>query len=196
MKNVNENNVYFWHKITIKDKALLYEHLSNLIDWWVTLTNALKWFLEKTQNPKLALEISNLLLFIESGDSFSTWMKKMPFVFDKKEIAVIEAWESSGALQKSLLSLSKQMSDQEILRSKVKWALTYPLIILVFLIIAVFVIMIYVIPKLRPLFETTWIELPLSTKALIFTSEFFSNNFYLIIIFLLILYFKKTKSFF
>ncbi|MDD2487598.1 MAG: type II secretion system F family protein [Candidatus Gracilibacteria bacterium] len=199
MKTNNEFNVYFWNKITIKDKALLYEHLSNLIDGGVTATNALKGFLDKTLNPKLGLEITNLLLFIESGDSFSTAMKKMPFVFNRKEVAIIEAGESSGTLQKSFLNLSKQLNEEEDLRRKVKGALTYPTIILLFLIIAVFVIMTYVIPKIQPLFESTGIELPLSTRALIFVSEFFINDFYTIIIGLLIAVFSfkayiKTNS--
>ena len=185
----NEYNVNFWNRITIKDKALLYEHLSNLIDWWVTVTNALKWFLEKTQNPKLWLEISNLLLFIESGDSFSIAMKKMPFIFNKKEVAIVEAWESSWTLQRSFLSLSLQLNQEEDLKKKVTWALTYPMIILLFLVIAVFVIMMYVIPKIQPLFESTWVELPLSTRMLIYVSQFFINDFYSIIVGIVIVVF-------
>lgn len=190
MKTFNEDNIHFWNKINIKDKALLYEHLHNLIDWWVTATDALRWFLEKTQNPKLYLEVSNLLLFIESWDSFSTAMKKMPFIFSKKEVALVEAWENSWTLQRSFLSLARQLGEEEDLRRKVKWALTYPTIILLFLIFAIFVIMTYVIPKIRPLFDTTWVELPASTKALIYTSEFFTNDFYLIIIVLAVLVFS------
>ncbi|EKD66650.1 MAG: hypothetical protein ACD_49C00026G0025 [uncultured bacterium (gcode 4)] len=191
MKTVDEKKVevYFWHKITTKDKALLYEHLANLIDWWVTVIDSLYSFLEKTNNPKLYREIQNLLLFIESGDSFSISMKKLPYTFDKKEVAIVEAWESSGTLQRSFSSLARQLQQQEDLKAKVKWALTYPIIILVFLIFALFVIMIYVIPKLRPLFETTGVSLPFSTRTLIYTSEFFSNNIVAIIIVIFIWYF-------
>lgn len=173
--------VYFWNKITIKDKALFYEHLSNMVDWWVSVIKALEWFLEKTQNPLLAREIANLLVFIESWDPFSTAMKKLPYIFSNKEVAIVEAWESSWTMQKSFDSLSKQLRTQEELKQKATQSLTYPIIIMCVLIIAVIVIMTYVIPKIKPLFETAWIELPFATKTLIGTSEFFLNNFFLII---------------
>lgn len=192
MKNIEEYRnipVYFWHKITPLDKALFYEHLSNLIDWWVAIIAALEAFLEKTSNPRLASEIANLLIFVDSWDNFSIAMKKLPDVFDSKEVAIVEAWESSWTMQKSFENLSIQLRDQEELTQKVKGALTYPLIIMVFLCIAILVIMTYVIPKLTPLFATAWVELPFVTRTLIATSNFFISNFILIIIFIFWLFF-------
>lgn len=198
MKNIEEFRniqVYFWHRILPLDKALFYEHLANLIDWWVTIIDALEAFLEKTTNPKLAYEIANLLIFVDSWDNFSTAMKKSPDVFDSKEIAIVEAWESSWTMQKSFENLSVQLREQDELTQKVKWALTYPLIIMVFLCIAVLVIMTYVIPKLKPLFSTAWVELPFVTRTLIATSEFVISNFVLILIFIFWLIFAiKTFS--
>lgn len=184
MKNTNENQitVNIWDKITVKDKALFYEHLSNLVEWWVTVLEALWSFLDKTENPKMFKEIWNLLIFIESWDWFSIAMKKMPEIFDKKEVAIIEAWESSWTMQKSFENLAEQLREQEELKQKAKSALTYPLIIMVFLIVAVLIIMTYVIPKLTPIFETTQTELPFATKTLIATSNFVTNNFILIIL--------------
>ncbi|EKE30133.1 MAG: hypothetical protein ACD_2C00038G0010 [uncultured bacterium (gcode 4)] len=198
MENIQEfreEPVYFWQTITPRDKALLYEHLANMIDWWVTVISALNAFLEKTLNPKLAREVSNLLIFIDSWDSFSIAMKKLPLVFNKKEIAIIEAWESSGTMQKSFESLGSQLREQEDLKMKAKAALTYPIIIVAFLIVAVFVIMTLVIPKLEPLFETTQVELPFATKSLIAVSHFLSSNFILLLIWaILVAVWIKTYS--
>lgn len=177
----NNSNIYFWSKVTPKDKAFFYEHLSNLVDWWVTVINSLSAFIDKSKKPVLAKEISNLLFFINSWDSFSVAMKKLPETFNRKEIAIIEAWESSWTIQKSFENLSKQIRDQEDLKSMAKWALTYPTIIMTFLIIAVFIIMTFVIPKIIPLFSTASVELPLITRALIFTSNTIINNKLLII---------------
>lgn len=174
--------VNFWNRITIKDKALLYEHLSNLVDWWVTVIDALQAFLQKTKNIKMVKEIWTLLMFVNSWDSFSIAMKKMPWIFEKKEIAIIEAWENSWTMQKSFESLASQLREQEELKQKAKSALTYPVIIMVFLVLAVVIIMTYVIPRLRPLFDNAKVELPFSTKTLIFTSEFIINNFIVLIL--------------
>jgi type IV pilus assembly protein PilC len=144
--------------------------------------NATNSFLEKTQNPRLYQEISKLFLFINSGDSFSTAMKKLPQTFDRREIAIIEAGEASGSIQKSFMNLSKQLREQEELRKKISGALTYPLIIMVFLAIAITVIMTYVIPKIQPLFASNNVELPAITQSLISTSDFMVNNFVLLLI--------------
>lgn len=202
MENIQEfreEPVYFWQTITSKDKALFYEHLANLVDWWVTIINALDAFLEKTINPRLSKEISNLLVFIDSWDSFSTAMKKLPMVFDRKEIAIIEAWESSGTMQKSFECLAVQLREEDDLKLKAKSALTYPVIIMAFLVVAVLVIMTAVIPKLKPLFDTAQVELPFATKSLMFASDFVTWNIIFIIIFIFLAYlwvkaYSKTST--
>lgn len=147
--------------------------------------NATNSFLEKTQNPRLYQEISKLFLFINSGDSFSTAMKKLPTTFDRRETSIIEAGETSGTIQRSFMNLAKQLREQEELTKKITGAMTYPLIIMVFLAIAVSVIMMYVIPKIQPLFASNDMELPLVTQSLIATSSFMINNFALIIVFII-----------
>ncbi|HBB27486.1 TPA: hypothetical protein DCZ36_03250, partial [Candidatus Gracilibacteria bacterium] len=93
--------VRFWHRISIKEKALFYEHLANMVDGGVPVIASLYSFLDKNRNIKMEVEIMNLLVFVESGDSFSIAMKKLPNIFDKREVAIIEAGEQSGTMQHS-----------------------------------------------------------------------------------------------
>lgn len=90
-QNVIAQEVRFWHKIETRDKALFYEHLSNMVDGGVPVIGALRSFLDKTKNLRLASEVTNLLFFVESGDSFSIAMKKLPNTFDRREIAIVAA---------------------------------------------------------------------------------------------------------
>jgi len=178
--------VRFWHRISIKEKALFYEHLANMVDGGVSVIAALRSFLDKNRNIKMEVEIMNLLVFVESGDSFSIAMKKLPSIFDKREIAIIEAGEQSGTMQHSFVSLANELRNQEELTSKVKGALTYPFIIVLFLVGAVITIMTYIIPKLEPLFMDTGVELPFATRSLIFTSHFIQGNFLAIVILVIV----------
>jgi type IV pilus assembly protein PilC len=180
------HEVRFWHRISIKEKALFYEHLANMVDGGVSVIAALRSFLDKNHNVKMEVEIMNLLIFIESGDSFSIAMKKLPNIFDKREIAIIEAWEQSGTMQNSFVNLANELRNQEELKSKVKGALTYPFIIVLFLIGAIMTIMTYIIPKLEPLFMSTGVELPFATQSLIFTSRFIQGHFWAIIILMIV----------
>jgi type II secretory pathway component PulF len=177
--------VYFWNRITLREKAVFYEHLSNLLDGGVTLIEALRSFVEKTTNPLLYREVAQLLLLIDSGDVMSIAMKKLPRTFEIAEVSIVEAGEQSGTMQKSFGTLAEDLRNRQELTQKLKGALAYPVIILSFLIAAILIVMVFVIPKLLPLFETANTTLPASTRSLIATSNFISDHF-LFLIFLAI----------
>ena len=63
-------------------------------------------------------------------------MRKLPMSFGEQEVALIESGEQTGLLQKSMFALAKELRDQEELRAKVVSSLTYPFIIMIFLMIA------------------------------------------------------------
>lgn len=174
---IHETPVRFWHRISTKEKALLFEHLSNLIEGGVTALSALKSFLEKTKNPKLSEELSQMVLLIESGDPFSTAMKKLPKVYSKAEISIVESGEQSGTMQKSFESIARDLRGRDEIRVKLKAALTYPVVVMGFLVGAIALIMAYVVPKLIPLFDTVGGELPGPTAALIAASSFVRSYF-------------------
>lgn len=173
--------VRFYHRISLKEKALFYEHLSNLVDGGVTLIEALKSFVEKTGNPRFFRDAGELLLLIESGDTMSIAMKKLPRTFERSEVSIIEAGEQSGTMQRSFVSLANDLRSRQELKTKLVSAMTYPAIIVIFLLVAVTIIMAYVVPKLLPLFATAGTELPFATKSLVATSSFVSTHFFLLL---------------
>jgi type IV pilus assembly protein PilC len=99
-------------------------------------------------------------------------MKKMPQVFENNEISVVESGESVGQLTTSFMKVSEDLKKIHELRNKIKTALTYPLIIFLFLILALVIVLTYVIPAITPLFVDAEVELPIATKALLWTSNF------------------------
>ena len=99
----------------------------------------------------LSRGVDNLLFFVESGDSVNVAMRKLPNFFDEQEIAIVESGEQTGMIQKSFLAVAADLRSQEELRSKISSAMTYSIIIMIFLCIAISVVMIYVIPQLMPI---------------------------------------------
>ncbi|MFB0965540.1 MAG: type II secretion system F family protein [Patescibacteria group bacterium] len=175
--------VRFWHRIGTKEKALFFEHLSNLVEGGVTVIQALHSFLEKVGNPRFYAEVSELVLLVESGDPVSTAMKKLPRTFGRAEISIVESGEQSGTLQKSFASIAVDLRSRDDIRLKLTGALTYPVVIMAFLMAAILVVMTYVVPKLVPLFQTSGTELPAVTAALMDTSNFVRDHFVLIVVF-------------
>lgn len=198
-EKTSEKQIILFKKINVLDKANFYEYLSVMVDGGVSLTEAL-WSVEsKITGWYFTEKISELLTYISSWDSFSKAMKKMPDVFEWSEVSIVEAWEQTGWLVESLAKLSEDLKKVYNLKRKVKASLTYPLIIFIFLFLAVVIVLIYVIPAITPLFANSDVELPGATKALIATSDFVKNRFWIIILFLATLYvsfvwYRSTKS--
>lgn len=194
-----EEGFTLFKKVSDKDKYNFYEYLSIMINSWVWMREALEWVTEKLDNVFFKQKINEILVFISSWDSLSKAMKKNPDIFSKHETSIIEAWEATGTLDKSLSSLAISIKKNDILKKKIKSSLTYPIIILIFLVLAVVIVLIYVIPSLMPLFENSDAELPWATIALVATSNFLQHN-YLILLFLIFAFivfmigYKTTES--
>lgn len=171
-------------RVSLSDKAEFYENVANLLDGGVTLLDALRGFYDRVENTKLKQEVNNLLFFTESGDAVSMAMRKLPNFFTEQEVAIVEAGEQSGNIQNAFHSLGTDLRDQEELRRKIVSASIYPFIIFLFLILAVTIVMIYVVPQLAPILVDTG-SIPLTTRALIATSDFLKVYFFHILVFLI-----------
>jgi type II secretory pathway component PulF len=160
-----------------------------MLDWWVWIVKALNSAARRWKNGYFKKQLENMEIFLSSWDSLSKAMKKLPRIFSKFEYSLVEAWEASWNVTDALENLSYIFQKKYLLKKKLIWALTYPFIIFIVLILAIMVVMLMVIPQIRWLFDEAWIELPASTKALIASSDFFSNNFFLIIFWFLVIWF-------
>lgn len=194
-----EDNFIFFKKVSWKDKYNFYEYISVMLNSWVWMWEALEWVSEKLDNLFFKQKINEVLVFISSWDSLSKAMKKNPQIFSKHEISIVEAWETTWTLDKSLSSLAISIKKSDALKKKIKWSLTYPIIIFLFLLLAIIIILTYVIPALMPLFENSEAELPASTVALVATSDFV-KNYYPVILFLIfsfvvfVIWYKATET--
>ena len=199
LENISNKQYIIFKNVWIIDKYNFYEYISVMLDWWVSISEALESVRDKITSPYFKEKINEIITYISSWDSFSKTMKKMPQVFTNSEISIIEAWETTWTLVEAMLKISDDLKKIHNLKSKVRSALTYPIIIFLFLFVSVMIVLMYVIPAIKPLFETSDIELPVATKSLIYTSDFIANNYALIFLFFLTIYvffiwYKNTIS--
>jgi type II secretory pathway component PulF len=177
----------FSPSISLADKILFYESVSNLLEWGVTLLGSMKWLLSRTPVWLLRDTIEHTIFFVESGDALGIAMRKMSNFYTEKEIAIVESGEQTGMLVKAFRSISAELRMQEDLRRKVIGALTYPLVIMGFLILALTVVMTYVVPQIMPIIAEMTTTVPLSTRSLIAVSNFLRDNIVLLIVSLIAL---------
>ncbi len=175
---------FFSQSLSLKDKILFYEAVANLLEGGITLLSALKWLLSRAHSQILHETLENLIFFIESGDALNIAMRKFPNIFDEKEIAIIESGEQTGMLKDAFRAIASELRMQSELKTKVIGALTYPFVIMFFLLLALTVVMTYVVPQLIPIITEVTSDISWSTRSLIFVSNFLRNNMlFLILIF-------------
>ena len=114
-------------------------------------------------------------------------MRKFPDFYAQKEIAIVESGEQTGMLKDAFMAIASELRMQEDLRRKVIGALTYPFVIMFFLVLALTVVMTYVVPQIMPIIAEMTTEVSLSTRSLIWVSNFLRHNMIFIIIVLIAL---------
>ncbi len=177
----------FTPTISLKERILFYESVANLLEGGITLLGALKWLASRTTTGTLHEIIEHTIFFIESGDALNTAMRKFPIFYTEKEIAIVESGEQTGMLKDAFQSIASELRMQEDLRRKVIGALTYPFVIMFFLVLALTVVMTYVVPQIMPIIEEMSTEISFSTQSLIWVSNFLRHNIFLIVMVLIAL---------
>lgn len=200
-KNKKENkDIIIFKSVWLVDKYNFFEYISVMLDWWVWITESLESVSSKISSSFFKQKIIELITYINSWDSFSRAMRKIPSVFKLSEVFVVEAWEATWELSNSLMKISDDLKKKYDLKKKIKSSLTYPSIIFLFIFLALTIVMTYVVPTIKPLIEDSWKELPMVTKTLIWTSDFIVDNFFLLILIIFSIvfglwsYFKWTNN--
>lgn len=118
---------------------------------------------------------------VESGASLSEAFGKHPAVFDRLYVNMVRAGEKGGILDEILRRLADFAEKSQRIKAKIKEALTYPIVVLLFAGAVVTFIMIFIVPKFQEIFRQFGQDLPPITQLLISTSSAFANYWYLVI---------------
>ncbi len=164
---------FFGNKVKASDIVTFTRQLSSMLASGLTFLRSLEILKNQVRNNALVKIIDTIIKDIQEGASFSRAIAKYPEIFSPVYVALIEASEDSGLLDKALLRLADTLEKQQKLKNTVKSALTYPAIVVVMMIIVVFVMMIFVIPQISNLYQSLNVSLPLPTLVLIQISNFF-----------------------
>lgn len=170
------------NRITTKDRIVFTRQLATLIGAGLPLSQSLHTVLDQTENKRLQNVIEDIIASIEGGKSLSDSFAKHPEVFDSVFLALIAAGETSGTLDESLNRIAAQQEKDAATMSKIKGALTYPIIVLV-VIFGVLAFMLFtVVPQVEKLYHDLKKTLPLVTQVMVNAAHFFAQFWWLIAI--------------
>lgn len=167
--------------VKLSDLILFTKQFRSMMQAGIPIIRLLLVLENQTQNKTLKIVISAISQDIKSGLSLHDAMKKHPAIFSPLYLSMINAGEISGAIPDVLTKLIDIIEHEAKIKSDIKAALQYPIIVVVALIIAFFVLLTFVIPKFATIFAKAGIELPLPTKIAMFLYQGLSNYWYILI---------------
>lgn len=196
--NANLNiEINLFNSVSRKELWQFINKLSTFVNSWIDIKWAFNIIYKQTKNPYFKKIIFEIRTNIDYWISISETMTQYPKIFDNLLIALIWVWEKTWSLWRVLQELDTKLLENIELRSKVKWALIYPVILLFLTIAMVTFMMVVIIPKVTDAFIQTWTEIPALTQFVMNISDFIRNEYIILIIslvwsILFFWFFKKT----
>lgn len=177
-----QTQIPFLNRVKTKDLVILSRQLAVMVTANVPIVQALTTLVEQTTNPNLKEAVSSISDDVEGGALLSQALARHPRIFPEFYVSMIKSGESAGKLDTVLEYLANQQEKDYDLLTRVRGAMIYPLFILGGLIIVGAVMMIFVIPKLTGILTESGAKLPLSTRILMSTSDFFVHQWWALLI--------------
>jgi type IV pilus assembly protein PilC len=162
--------------VSLSEKMIFTRNLGVMLGAGLPLTRALEVLNRQTKNPKFKKVISNISLSLSKGRSLSESISDHRSVFPPIFSSMVKAGEQSGKMEEALGIIASQLQSDYTLRRKVRGAMVYPAIILLAMCLIGVLMLIYVVPTLVSTFKEMEIELPASTRFIIWLSESLTTN--------------------
>lgn len=157
----------FGKKVKIKDLVIFTRQLATMINAGVPIVRALATLHTQTENKYFKESVGQITKKVESGTNLSDALAEYPKIFSPIYVNMVHAGEEGGILDQTLLRLALQTEKDAAIRKKVKSAMTYPTVISGITVLAFFVLMTMVVPKLGEVIKGMGAPLPTLTKVML-----------------------------
>ncbi|PZF34407.1 type II secretion system F family protein [Curtobacterium sp. MCPF17_051] len=157
--------------VGLKDLAIMSRQASTMLTSGLSLLRALTILSDQTENKKLKDILGKVRDDVERGVSFSDAVAKYPVDFPPIMINMIRAGETGGFLDQAMDSIATNFEKEHKLRSTIKSAMTYPVVVLCMSLAAVVIMLIFIVPIFQDMFSSLGGQLPLPTQVLVTLSQ-------------------------
>ncbi len=195
-KDIFGNISFLKTKVTKKDLVVFTRQFSTMIDAGLPLVQGLTILAEQSENSTFKAILKEITKDVEGGSTLAEAMKKHPKVFDSLFVNLVAAGEMGGMLDTILRRLAQFIEKAEKLKSQIKGAMTYPIIVMAIAFIVIAVILVFVIPVFEDMFKSFGSALPVPTQIVVNMSRFLKGNIPWVIIALIALIygFKRYRD--
>ncbi len=187
------------NKIGRRDLINFSFYLEQLTRAGVPILEGLADLRDGEENPTFRDVITGVIEAIEGGNTFSEALGLYPKIFDDVFVSLIKVGERSGKMSEVLVDITSTLKWQDELLAKAKKIMTYPAVMGGLVFAVIMFMMIFIVPDIMSSLVGLGGNIPFETRALMATSNFLVNYWYLVItapfaIFFTLSYFYKTSS--
>jgi type IV pilus assembly protein PilC len=181
-------------RVPTKEKVMFSRQLATLINAGLPIVQSLQSVGSQTKNKNMQETINRLSADVEGGSSFADALAKHPRVFDAVYVSLVAAGEASGTLDASLERLANQQEKDADIVSKVRGAMTYPVIVMFVMVIVVIFMLTTVLPQVQNLYNGLHgAQLPLITRVLLSVSKVLTHYWWALLAVLGLIAFMTTR---
>jgi type IV pilus assembly protein PilC len=186
-------------RVKADDLVIASRQLATMVQSGMSLLRALYVIEEQTESDKLREVWIEVRKDIEAGVALSDALKRHPDVFNELYVAMVQAGETGGILDQTLVRVATQLERDAALRRQIKAAMIYPSLIGGFALIVLVALVAFLVPVFEKIFSDFGGELPAITKFTVWLSHMFTGRWYVMIavvagIVWLFRYWKKSDT--
>ncbi len=173
----------WFSRVKPADVAMITRQLATLIGAGFPLVSALDALLPQTHSHGLKRTLARVKDLVVEGNSFAHALAQFPGIFPPIYVNMVRAGETSGTLEIVLERLAEITEKQQALSNRIQASLAYPVFMLFFGAVVLFILLTYIVPTITSIFADMKQALPTPTRVLIALSAFFRNYWWAILVF-------------
>lgn len=159
-------------RVSRRDLIVFTVHLGTILGAGIPVSTGLREFAQEAPNPKMRAVAEGVREAVENGALLSEAMSRMPKVFPEVYVAMVQAGEASGRLDRVLMDLVTSLEWQDGIVSQVRQASLYPLLLLTALMGLLTLLFTFVLPRFTAMILKFGAELPLPTRIVMGVGNF------------------------
>lgn len=191
-KDVSE--IFGLNKVSLDELIIFSRQMYALMRSGVPILRAINGMADASTSNLLKKALEKIGTQLEGGYTLSSALNQHPNIFGSLFVSLIHVGENTGQLEDSFLKLTSYLEREQATRKRIKTALRYPSMVSIALAAALVILNIFVIPTFANMFSKLGAELPLATKFLIASSNFFLNYWPHMIVACIVAYIALMQS--
>jgi type IV pilus assembly protein PilC len=168
-------------KVKLPALVIFSRQFATMIDAGIPIIKCLDILENQTKEPVLKSVINETRKDVKSGLSLTDAISKHPHIFSKLYVNMIRAAEVGGILDTILDRLAGFLEKEMEIRGKIKSAMMYPSIVLVFAGLMIVALFLFVLPRFKDIFASMNVPMPAVTQALFSTSDWLQKFWWLVL---------------